>query len=46
MERFVKVVNSWKPLDIFSKHSILDRQCSEYTSDFDINSFMTEGPII
>ena len=34
MERFVKIVNMWRPLFIFAKRSILDIwQVSEYPSD-------------
>ena len=33
MERFAKIVNRYKPLNIFAKRSILDvRQGSEYAS--------------
>ena len=33
MERFAKLVNRWKPLNVFSKHYVLDvRQDSEYSS--------------
>ena len=34
MELFAKIVNSWKPLSIFAKSSILDVwQDSEYSSE-------------
>ena len=34
MKRFAKIINSFKPLTIFTKHSILDIwQGSEYASD-------------
>ena len=34
MENFAKIVNGWKPLTIFAKHSILDVwQDSEYVFD-------------
>ena len=36
MQRFAKIVNKWKPLTIFAKHSSFDVwQGSEYASDVD-----------
>ena len=38
MERFAKVVNVWKPLNIFTKRSILDSwKGSEYVSGISYN---------
>ena len=51
MERFVKIVNGYKPLTVFAKRSILDVcQCNEYAyeigglgeSDFQEKKILSE----